>query len=33
MARITIPGTDQAIVRPLVLRACMLIVDPLGPPS
>jgi hypothetical protein len=33
MARITIPGTDQAIVRPLVMRACTLIVDPLGPPS
>jgi len=33
MARITIPGTGQAIIRPLVLRACTLIVDPLGPPS
>jgi hypothetical protein len=32
-ARITVPGTDRSIVHPLVLRACTLIVDPLGPPS
>lgn len=32
-ARITVPGTGQTLTHPLVLRACTLVVDPLGPPS
>jgi hypothetical protein len=32
-ARVTIPGTTTAVVRPAVLRACTLRVDPLGPPA
>jgi hypothetical protein len=32
-AKVTVPGTTQAAIRPIQLRGCTLRVDPLGPPD
>lgn len=32
-ARVTVPGTSKSELRPLILRACKLVVGPLGPPQ